>query len=299
MKIGIVTPCFNSAATIEATIQSVLAQEGVELEYIVMDGGSTDGTVDIIKKYESRLSWWVSEPDGGQVRALNNAFPRLTGEVLGFLNADDVLLPGALKTIADAFTARPEADIIHGGVEWIDFEGHPLGSHLGRIESLEDILDIYHVWWGNRQWAQPEVFFRRALKERVGLFNERYDLTFDYDFWIRCFREGARIARLDTPLVKFRKHAGQKTADAKRTNDQLREILLRNLDKGPGIGWWRALQLRAQLSYDLYQTGAFDIGLRHPHITAALLLHPYWLLCKDVRSRISCSLQRRAALLCF
>jgi len=242
------------------------------------------------------LSWWVSERDTGQVGALNTAFPRMTGEVLGFLNADDVLLPGALKTIVESFVARPDADIIHGGVEWMDFEGHPLGKHLGRIESLEDILDLYHVWWGNRQWAQPEVFFRRALRERVGFFNERYDLTFDYDFWVRCFREGARVERLDAPLVRFRKHAGQKTADAKRTNDQLREVLLRYLDEGAGIGWWRALQLRAQLSYDLYQAGAFDVGPRHPNITGALLLHPYWLLCKDVRSRISCSLQRRAAL---
>src|ERR1700733_12228454 len=123
MKIGLVTPSFNSAATIEETIQSVLGQEGVDLEYVVMDGGSTDGTVEIIKKYESRLSWWVSERDGGQAEALNKAFSRLTGKVLSFLNADDVLMPGALKTIADAFTARPDADIIHGGVEWIDFEG--------------------------------------------------------------------------------------------------------------------------------------------------------------------------------
>jgi glycosyltransferase involved in cell wall biosynthesis len=296
MKIGIVTPCFNSAATIEETIQSVLSQEGADFEYSVMDGGSTDGTVEIIKKYESRLSWWVSERDRGQVDALNKAFSRINGDVLGFLNADDVLLPGALKTIAEGFTARPNADIIHGGVEWIDFEGHSVGSHLGRIENLEDILDIYHVWWGRRQWAQPEVFFRRALKEKVGPFTERYDLTFDYEFWVRCFREGARVERLDVPLVKFRKHAGQKTADTKRTNDQIREILLRNLDEGAGIGWWRALQLRAQLTYDLYQIGAYDSGLHHPSLTGALLLHPHWLLCKDVRSRLSCFVQRRAAL---
>jgi glycosyltransferase involved in cell wall biosynthesis len=299
MKIGIVTPSYNSAATIEETIQSVLSQaeEGVDLEYIIMDGGSTDGTVEIIKKYESRLKWWKSERDSGQVEALNKAFPRLEGEVLGFLNADDVFMPGALKKIAESFAAHPDADIIHGGVQWIDFEGRPLGKHLGRIESLEDVLDIFNVWWGNRQWAQPEVFFRRALKERIGIFDERYDLAFDYDFWVRCFREGARVERLDTPLVKFRRHAGQKSADAKRTNEQLRDIVLRHLDEGAGIGWWTALQLRAQLSYDLYQTGASDTRHRHPNLTRALLLHPYWLLCKDVRSRISCSFQYRLALI--
>jgi Glycosyl transferase family 2 len=296
MKIGIVTPCFNSAATIEETILSVLGQEGVDFEYGIMDGGSTDGTLEIIKKYASRLSWWVSEQDRGQVDALNKAFSRVDGDVLGFLNADDVLLPGSLKTIADGFAAYPKADIIHGGVEWIDFEGSSLGSHLGRIESLEDILDIYHVWWGHRQWAQPEVFFRRSLKERIGPFTERYDLTFDYEFWVRCFREGVHVERIAAPLVKFRKHAGQKTADTKRTNDQIREILLRNLDEKPGIGWWRTLQLRAQLTYDLYQTGAYDSGPHHPSLSGALLLHPHWLLCKDVRSRLSCFVQRRAAL---
>ena len=293
--IGIVTPSFNSAATIEETILSVLSQEDVELEYVIMDGGSTDGTVEIIKKYASRLAWWVSERDGGQVAALNRAFPKMTADVLGFLNADDVLLPGALKTIAQTFTDRPKADIVHGGIEWIDFEGNPLGSHLGRIESLEDVLDVIHVWWADRQWVQPEVFFRRELKERIGEFTERCDLTFDYEFWVRCFREGARVVRIEAPVAKYRKHAGQKSNDSKRANEQLREIALRNLDDAPGIGWWRSRKLSASLTYDLYQTPKPNASFRNPPFLTALLSHPEWLLCKNVRERLSSHFQRRFA----
>lgn len=291
MKIGIVTPCFNSVATIEETILSVLSQDGMELEYVIMDGGSTDGTVDIIKRYADRLAWWVSETDGGQVAALNRAFPKMTADVLGFLNADDVLLPGALNMVAQALAEHPEADIVHGGIEWIDFEGRPLGSHLGRIESLEDILDLTRVWWAERQWVQPEVFFRRQWKERIGGFSERYDLTFDYEFWVRCFHEGVGVVRIETPVAKYRKHPGQKSTDARRANAQLREIALRHLKGAPGIGWWRSFELRASLTYDLYQNET-EIPSRSPAFPRALISHPEWLLCKNVRARLSSYLER-------
>src|SRR5258708_6197785 len=144
MKFGIVTPSFNSAATIEETIRSVLGQRGVEVGYAIMDGGSTDGTVEIIRKYEARLAWWVSERDRGQVDALNKGFPRLAGDVLGFLNADDILLPGALKAAGDAFAARPEIDIVYGGVEGSVFVCRPRGCHPGRADTLKNILATSH-----------------------------------------------------------------------------------------------------------------------------------------------------------
>ncbi|MGB8167987.1 MAG: glycosyltransferase, partial [Chthoniobacteraceae bacterium] len=107
MKVSIVTVSFNSARTIEETIQSVLSQEGIEIEYIIVDGASRDGTAEIIRRYEKKLAWWVSEPDRGQVDALNKGFAHATGEVLGFLNADDVMLPGALKQACARFTKEP------------------------------------------------------------------------------------------------------------------------------------------------------------------------------------------------
>ena len=291
MKVSIVTPCYNAVATIEETIRSVLDQEGVEVEYIVADGGSTDGTADIIRRYESRLAWWVSERDRGQVDAINKGFTRATGDVLGFLNGDDAFTPGALKEVCAAFAAEPNADIVHGGVEWIDFEGRPLGTHLGDMKCLEDALDIFRVWWGNRQWVQPEVFYRRALKERVGVFDERYHLAFDYDFWVRCFRAGARGARIPETLVRFRRHDAQKSVDATRANDEIRAILAEHLADRPEIGSWTWLRLRAELAYDLYQsrTGA------RPSFATALLRHPSWLVCAPVRRRLAELLTRKSS----
>ena len=206
MKISLVTPCFNAARFIAETIESVLAQDVPGLEYIILDGGSNDGTADIIRRYESKLAWWISEPDKGQTSAINRGLARATGDVLGFLNADDMLVPDALRAVLDTFARRPEVELAVGEVEWIDATGSRLGLHAGEIENLSDVLDIYRVWWGKRQWVQPEVFFRRSLWERIGAFDEKYHLAFDFDYWVRCFRAGARVARVPTPLARFRLH---------------------------------------------------------------------------------------------
>ena len=294
MKVSIVTASFNSAATIEETICSVLDQQGVQVEYIVVDGGSTDGTADIIRRHASRLAWWVSEPDRGQVDALNKGFARSTGEVLGFLNADNILMPGALGKVTAAFVANPASDIVSGALEWIDAAGNPLGTHHGDIATLEDILDIFRVWWGGRQWVQPEVFFRRALKERAGAFDERYHLAFDYDFWVRCFRAGARVLRLPDTLVKFRRHAAQKSVDTGRATDEIRAVLAEHLALRPEIGAWTLHRLRAELDYDIYQSGTGSRGRdgRVP-FAVALMRNPKWLLCERVRQRIAASMRGR------
>lgn len=286
MKVSIVTPSFNSAATIEETLRSVLDQQGVELEYLVADGGSRDGTAEIIRRYESRLAWWVSERDGGQVDALNKSFARATGEVLGFLNADDVLAPGALSIVCAAFAKQPEIELVAGGVEWIDTESRVTGAHCGRIESLEDTLDIFRVWWGGRQWVQPEVFYRRSLKQRVGAFDHRYELAFDFDFWLRCFRAGARVAHVPETLVRFRRHAAQKSVDTERANDEIRTVLARHLADGVEVAPWTRWRLRAALSYELFQAGKAGPNGARPAFAAALLRHPSWLLCTPVRRRI-------------
>ena len=288
MKISIVTPCFNAAATIEETIRSVLEQDNVDLEYIVCDGGSTDGTAEIIRRYESRLAWWVSERDRGQVDGINKGFTHATGDVLGFLNGDDALVPGALQKVCAAFAKEPEVELVQGRIEWIDFAGQPIGTHFGDIRSLEDALDIFRVWWGGRQWVQPEVFYRRSLKDRVGAFDERYHLAFDYDFWVRCFRTGARVTQIPETFVRFRRHDGQKSVDATRANDEIRTILAENLASDPPISSRIQRRLRAELAYDRYQSAS-----SRPSFFSALLRHPGWLLCAPVRQRIAASFRRR------
>lgn len=283
MKVSIVTVSFNSARTIEETIQSVLSQEGVEVEYIVVDGASRDGTKEIIEKYAGRLAWWESEPDRGQVDALNKGFTRATGEILGFLNADDVLMPGALREVCERFAEVPQADLVYGGIDWIDMEGQPLGSHFGRISNLEDILDIFRVWWGERQWVQPEVFYRRALKDRVGTFDERYHLAFDYDFWVRCFLKGASVTRVERPLVRFRRHAAQKSADFQGAVNEIMTSADEHLAAGAPIGDGKRRELRARISYARYQALPVE---KRGSFAAALLRNPQWLWSPDVRRRL-------------
>jgi glycosyltransferase involved in cell wall biosynthesis len=289
VKISLVTPCYQSAAFLEQTILSVLSQGVADLEYLIVDGGSTDGTVDIIRRYADRLAWWVSESDRGQVDALNKGFARVTGEIVGFLNADDVLRPGALQAVLQAFAQQPEIDLVYGEVEWIDHAGRPTGSHAGNISNLDEALDIYGVWWSQRQWVQPEVFYRRTLKERVGPFDERYHLAFDFDFWVRCFRAGARVARLPEQLVQFRLHPNQKSTAAGQAAEEIRTIVRRHLDDGAAMSPRHRRRLEARLSYDDYQLTS---GAR-PGFFRALLGNPGWLRAPEVRERLRAACARR------
>jgi glycosyltransferase involved in cell wall biosynthesis len=292
MKLSLITPCRNAEKYIEQTIQSVLAQEGVDLEYFIQDGASADGTVDIIRRYESQLAGWTSEKDSGQPEALNRAFRRCTGDIAGFLNADDVLLPNALATVVRAFADHPDTDIVYGEVEWIDSEGKVSGSHAGQISSLEEVLNIYDVWWAKRQWVQPEVFFRRSFMERVGPFDSHYDIVFDYEFWVRCFRAGARVHRIPSKLVQFRLHPNQKSTQAERAADEIRAIVARELNSGAGLSPGFRRKLQARLSYDWYQRSD---PAKRPGFLRALLQHPSWFWTPEVQSRLRKSFRLSAS----
>lgn len=287
MKISIVTPCFNAVRFVEESLTSVLNQEGVDLEYIMVDGGSTDGTAEVIRARGDRLAWWVSEPDGGQTFALNRGLSHTTGDILGFLNADDVLLPGALCAVCDAFAANPEVDIVYGRVEWIDANSASLGEHAGEISTLQEVLDIYRVWWGKRQWVQPEVFFRRRLWERVGAFNTAYHLAFDFEYWVRCFLAGARAVRIPERLVRFRLHENQKSTASRRAASEIREIVERTLAADPPIPAALRRRLKAQLGYDRFQSGDGGTAGARSSFGRALLRHPEWLwYAPEARERI-------------
>ena len=232
----------------------------------------------------------VSEPDGGQADALNCAFRKMGGEIVGFLNADDLLLPGAARTVLDYFAAHPEIDLVCGEVEWIDEQSKVTGRHAGRITSLAEVLDIYGVWWADRQWVQPEVFFRRTLWEKAGTFDTRWHLAFDYDFWVRCFRAGARVAHLSVPLTRFRRHAAQKSSAARQAADEIRAIVRENLDRGAGLPALRRWTLEAELSYDLYQDG--KKGPARRSFPGEVLRHPHWLLAPPARARLRAACAR-------
>jgi len=283
-------PIFNSAPFPTETLASLNA-EGDRIRWWLQDSASPDATVEIARRLARPGDTIVSEPDQGQTDALNRAIPRMGGEIIGFINGDDCLIPGTAGHVLDYFEAHPEVDLVCGGVEWIDEHGKVTGHHAGRIHSLEEALDIYRVWWGKRQWVQPEVFYRRSLWERAGKFDTAYHLAFDYDFWVRCFRAGACVAHLPQLFAQFRLHSAQKSSASEQAADEIRSILQKPLDAGAPIPAPTRRRLRAELAYDLYTHGK---GVR-PSFAATLLRNPSWLRSETVRNRIFGSLQKRFA----
>jgi len=193
LKITIVTPSLDQGEFIERTVRSVLDQQGdFELEYLVFDGGSRDGTQEVLARYSDRLRL-VVEPDGGQAEAVNKGLRAATGDVVGWVNSDDLLFPGALGRVAEAFRARPDLVWLHGRCEIIDEADRPIRrwvsaykDHRCRRYSRESLLVENFV-------SQMTVFWRRSAHERVGFLDESLRYTFDYDLWLR-------FAALQDPL---------------------------------------------------------------------------------------------------
>lgn len=251
-RITIVTPSFNQGRFIEATLRSVLDQGYPNLEYIIMDGGSSDDTVSILKRYEDRLTYWESVPDRGQSHAINKGFERATGDIHAYLNSDDLLLPGALAAVADAARANPGADLFHGRCVTIDVDGHPLERTFhGDITTPEEILDLWQVWWGGRNFVQPEVFWRRRVAEQVGPFREELYYAMDYDYWCRVIVSGGKVCRLDRTLAAFRIWGQQKsTAAEKAAGEMLAVVAPYLVDPRVPIPSAKRRRLRGNLAFD-------------------------------------------------
>lgn len=208
--ISIITPSFNQAEFLEECIDSVLSQNYPNLEYIIMDGGSTDGSVEIIKKYEKHLTYWQSQPDGGQYNAVNDGFKKTSGEIMTWLNSDDKYHRDALFKVAYLFESN-------SSVEWLT--GHPtLWGKRGEIIHVEPYLPVY--CWNNYQEGrynnpfiqQESTFWKRSLWERAG-GHLRTDLQYagDLELWVRFFRH-APLYSVETLLGGYRSHGNQKAA---------------------------------------------------------------------------------------
>lgn len=179
-SITIVTPSFNQAETLDKTIQSVLSQNYPNFEYIIIDGGSTDSSVEIIQKYADQLTYWQSKPDGGQAAAINAGFARGTGTIMAWLNSDDWYTPGALQTVGTFFSEHPEADWASGTAEIID----PRGKNIRHVKPTAfEIADFAD--WGKKMLFQPATFWTQRLWEKAGPLGEHWQCAMDYDLWIR------------------------------------------------------------------------------------------------------------------
>jgi len=209
-RIGIVTPSYNQAEYLPETIESVLAQNYPNLEYIVIDGASTDGSIDIIRRYDAQLAYWCSEPDRGQSDAIMKGFSRFTGELFAWINSDDILLPGCLQTVAEAYVRQEKPDIIHTNICYIDSESRI--TRFIRVPCQSRFFFSRGVW----HVSAPTVFFKASLFRDVGGLDFKYHLCMDLDLWVRMMNRGARIGHVEEYLGGFRWHESSKSTAASK-----------------------------------------------------------------------------------
>lgn len=205
--ITVVTPSYNQGRFLQETIDSVLSQGIAGLEYIIVDGGSTDESVEVIRRHERHLAWWVSEKDRGQSHAINKGIARATGTWLAYLNSDDVYLPGALQALLDALKSAPQAQWIAGGV--VGFGSAEMPVHEWHLPTVpRGMLDLLSSRF---QMAQPGHVWSRALVQQVGGFDESLRYLFDINLYAALIARGTRCHALDRPVAGYRFHAASKT----------------------------------------------------------------------------------------
>lgn len=205
-KISMITPSYQQAQFIEQTLQSVIQQGYPNLEYMVVDGGSKDGSVDIIRKYEEHLAWWVSERDSGQSEACNKGWKRATGDIIGWLNSDDLILPGTLDRVAKAFQETPEVGFIFGDVLSIDADGNVFNVMKFAPWGLDELMAFNII-------CQPGVFMRRDVLEKAGYLDAGMHFLQDHHLWLKL-AQLAPMRYIPETMAAARYHAAAKNVGA-------------------------------------------------------------------------------------
>lgn len=202
--VSVLTPSYNQGRFLEETIRSVFSQDYPNLEYLIVDGGSTDGSVEMIQRYAGRLAWWVSEPDQGQTDALNKGFAHARGEILAWINSDDTYLPGAITHAVESLNLHPEAALVYGDANLTDEQG----NIIGRFPSRQ--TDLQHLLRGSVHIPQQTTFFWARFWQQVSPLDPSFQFAMDYDLWVRL----AKLASLVySPhlMANFRLHRGGKS----------------------------------------------------------------------------------------
>lgn len=205
--VSIITPSFNQARFIEATIRSVLSQDYPRLEYIILDGGSTDGTVGIIEKYSGQIAWWISEQDKGQTDAINKGFGRARGQILAWLNSDDTYEPGAVSAAVKYLLDHPEVGMVYGDCNFINENGDVIGK-FGSAQTNYRLLRQGYV-----HIPQQTMFFRADLWRQVGPLDPSFYFAMDYDLWTRLATR-TELKYVPQTWANFRLHTTGKTIAA-------------------------------------------------------------------------------------
>jgi glycosyltransferase involved in cell wall biosynthesis len=230
LQFSIVTPCFNSGATLRETLESVRAQDYPHWEQVVVDGGSTDGTLALLKSYPHLL--WSSERDQGHYHAMNKGVARASGDLVVILNADDAFRPGALRRVADAFELHPDWDALFGDVVFVDGEGRKI------FQREEAVYDYRVLLYGLDYICHQTLFVRKAVYERLGGYRfQEFSNSADYEFKLRLGRAGCRVGHVPALLVNYRYHAHGQSADRRIIRNMLEQTATIRREYGNPGGW--------------------------------------------------------------
>jgi glycosyltransferase involved in cell wall biosynthesis len=232
MKISIITPSFNQRAFLARTAHSILSQTGhFELEWIVVDAASTDGTIDLLRSLNDPRLTFTSEPDRGQSHAINNGLAAAGGDVIAWLNADDLYVPGALSAVAKAFTAHVETQWLVGRCQIIDSLDRPIRPAIARYKHWHLSRYSYRKLLRENFVPQPAVFWRRSFGQSIGTLDESLHFTMDYDLWLRMGKAAEPLI-IDHTLAQFRLHATSKSGRVDRRQfDEGYEVACRHADR--------------------------------------------------------------------
>ncbi len=303
-RISIVTPSFNQAPFIEQTICSVLGQGYPNLEYIIIDGGSTDGSVDIIRKYEDRLTYWVSEKDRGQTHAINKGLRHATGDIVAYLNSDDYYLDGALARVADCYALDPGCDLFHGRCRVVDQHGRKVDERIGSITRFDEILDLWDVWWNRRNFVQPEVFWTKRIGKKIGPLREDLFWVMDYEYWLRILRGGGRVGFIDAELAAFRIQPNQKSTQPRRTAEELLQVVRPYIfAKDPSVSRSKRMELRGKWIFDAEFQKEVELSIQQKEerwrrwlrLAWFSMRHPYILTARSFRRKLLSSINRSSS----
>jgi len=263
-RISVVTPSYNQADYIEATLRSVHGQDYPNLEHIVIDGGSNDGSADIIERWADRLDYWVSEPDNGQSDAINKGFERATGDILCWLNSDDLFMPGALHRVAEYFTAEPDVGLLSGA--WVNYRdpdsffgcpgcGGLFRPTMSTMLAFDAVMPQHATFWTRQTWNE------------CGPLNISLHMAMDHDFFTRCFSKGVKLKKVPDMLAAFRQHNEQKTASFVKYHEEslaLRSAYLQRPE-------WAGLIGRTRIAYQGVIRGVSKWLLKRPRLSRSFV----------------------------
>lgn len=234
MKISVVVPSFNQAGFLEETLQSLWRQNYPDLEVLVRDGGSRDGSVDVLRRHERSGFEWKSEPDGGQGDAINRGLLSASGDILAYLNSDDIYYPGALAAVASFFHSHPEAQVLYGDANHLWEESGKVEPYYTEDWNYDRLIDVCYL-------CQPAVFWRRGIVERFGVLDDSLFGAMDYDYWLRIGKS-VPFQRLEgVVLAGSRMHADNKTLSHRsRLHEEIFRVSLRHSPRPP-YRWLKVL----------------------------------------------------------